>query len=141
MSTATVLLDIEKAFNTIWHPGFLYKLYTLPISTMLIKLISSFLTELKFRVSVEGEIFAPKAIEARVPQGSVLSPTLYSIYINDTPKHHVFIWPSLPMTLLCMPQIPNRFMFSESCSAVSIKLRRGVSAGTLKSIGPYIFSV
>jgi hypothetical protein len=55
-------------------------------STNLIKLISSFFSQRKFRVSVEGEMSTPRDIKAEVPQGSVLSPTLYNLYINDTPQ-------------------------------------------------------
>jgi hypothetical protein len=61
-------------------------------------LISSFLSQRKFRVSVEGEMSASREMQAGVPQGSVLSPAMYNIYINDTPKHLVFIQPSLLMT-------------------------------------------
>jgi hypothetical protein len=55
-------------------------------SIRLIQLISSFLSERKFRVSVEGEMSMPREMRAGVPQGSVLSPTLYNIYVNDPPK-------------------------------------------------------
>jgi hypothetical protein len=48
MSTATVFLDIEEAFDTTWHPGLLYKLSELELPTSLIKLISSFLSQRKF---------------------------------------------------------------------------------------------
>jgi hypothetical protein len=89
MSTAAVFLDIEKAFDTTWHLGLLYKLAKLRFSTNLIKLISSFLSERKFRVSVEGELSTPWYMQARVPKFSVLSPTLYNLYINDTPKPQV----------------------------------------------------
>jgi hypothetical protein len=53
-----------------------------------IKLISSFLSERKFRVSVESEISTPRDMKAGMPQSSDLSPTFYSIYtcINDTPQ-------------------------------------------------------
>jgi hypothetical protein len=71
MSTAAVFLDIEKAFDTTWHPGLLYKLSKLEFSTGVIKLISSFLSNRKFRVSVEGEISTPREIQAGVPQGSI----------------------------------------------------------------------
>jgi hypothetical protein len=86
MSTAAVFLDIEKAFDTTWHPGLLYKLSKLQFSTRLIKRINSFLSQRKFRVSVEGEISTPRYMQAGVPQSSVLSPTLYNLYINDTPQ-------------------------------------------------------
>jgi hypothetical protein len=91
LSTAAVFLDIEKAFDTTWHPGLLYKLSELEFPTNLIKLISSFLSHRKLRVSVEDEMSTAREMQAGVPQGSVLSPTLYNIYINDTPKHLVFI--------------------------------------------------
>jgi hypothetical protein len=58
----------------------------LQFSTSLIKLIGSFLSQRKFRVSVEDEMSTPRYMQAGVPQGSVLSPTLYNLYINDTPQ-------------------------------------------------------
>jgi retron-type reverse transcriptase len=92
ISTAAVFLNIEKAFDTTWHSGLLYKLPKLEFSTSLIKLIGSFLSQRKFRVSVEGEMSTPRVMQAGVPQGSVLSPTLFNLYINDAPQQHmVFI--------------------------------------------------
>jgi hypothetical protein len=61
-----------------------YKLLELKFSISPIKLISSFLSQRKFRVSVEGEMSTPRDIQAGVPQGSVLSLTLYRLYITDT---------------------------------------------------------
>jgi hypothetical protein len=86
MSTAAVFLDIEKAFDTAWHPGLLYMLSKLNFSTNLIKLISSFLLHRKFRISVEGEMTTPRYKHVGEPQGSVLSPTLYNLYVNHTPQ-------------------------------------------------------
>jgi hypothetical protein len=86
MSTAAVFLDIEKTFDKTWHLGLIYKLSELKFSTSLIKFINSSLSQRKFRVSIEGELSTPRYIQAGVPQGSVLFPTLYSLYINDTPQ-------------------------------------------------------
>jgi hypothetical protein len=83
MSTAAVFLDIEKAFDKTWHLGLLYKLSKLKFSISLIKLISSLHSQRKFRVSVKGEMSTSRAILATVPQGPVLSPTLYNIDTND----------------------------------------------------------
>jgi hypothetical protein len=85
ISTAAVFLDIEKAFDTTWHPGLLYNLSKLGFSNNLLKLLGSFLSQRKFRVSVEGEMSTPREMQAGVPQGSVLSPTLLNLYINDAP--------------------------------------------------------
>jgi hypothetical protein len=86
ISTAALSLDIEKAFDTTWHSGLLYKSFKLEFSTSLIKFISSFLSQCKFSVSVEGEMSTPSEMRSEVPQGSVLSPTLYYIYINHAPQ-------------------------------------------------------
>jgi hypothetical protein len=81
-----VFLDIEKASHTTCHLGLLYKFSELQFLISLMKLISSFVSQRKFRVSVEGELSTPRDIQAGVPQGSVLSFTLYSLYINDMPQ-------------------------------------------------------
>jgi hypothetical protein len=53
--------------------------------TSLIKLIATFLTNRKFKFLVEGEFSTSKNIAAGMPQGSILTPVLYSLYINDAP--------------------------------------------------------
>jgi hypothetical protein len=50
-----------------------------------VKLIASFLSNRKFKVSVEVELSSSRKVAAGVPQGSVLVPILYSLYINDAP--------------------------------------------------------
>jgi hypothetical protein len=90
MSTAAVFLDIEKAFDTTWHLSLLYKLWELKFAISLIKLISSFLSQRIFRVSVEGETSMPRNIRAGVPKGYGLSPArgtvgvYLSLFADDT---------------------------------------------------------
>jgi hypothetical protein len=86
ISTAAVFLDTEKTFDTSLHLGLLYKLSKIEFPCNLINHISSSLSERKFGVSVEGEMLTPRDTEAGVPQSSVLSPTLYNVYINDIPQ-------------------------------------------------------
>jgi hypothetical protein len=80
MSMAAVFLDIEKAL--IQHGTLAYYINYLHYSFRIsrIKLISSFLSEKKFRALVEGEMSAPRDIQAGVPQDSIIAPILYSTY-------------------------------------------------------------
>jgi hypothetical protein len=86
MSTAVAFLNIEKAFDTTWHFSLLNKLSKLKISISLIKLISCLLSQRKLRILVEGEMPTPRDIQAGVQRDFILSPTLYSIYVNDAPQ-------------------------------------------------------
>jgi hypothetical protein len=79
VSIAAVFLDIGKALATSWRSGLLYKLFKLEFSTSMIKLSNSFLSHRKFSISVAGEMSTPREIQAGMPQGSVLSHTLYSM--------------------------------------------------------------
>lgn len=82
-SKAAAFLDVEKAFDTRWHPGLPYKLTELEFSTILNKLIASFLANRKFKVLVEGELSASRETVETV-QGTALAPVLYSPYTNNT---------------------------------------------------------
>lgn len=84
-STGVVLLDIEKAFDSVWHDGLIHKLMSYNFPVYLIKLIRSFLQDRCFQVTLPGVSSTSRAIPAGVPQGSVLSPMLYNIFISDMP--------------------------------------------------------
>jgi hypothetical protein len=117
-------LDIEKAFDTTWHSGLLYKLSELEFLTHLIKLIASFLTDRKFKVLVEGKFSVPRKIAAGVPQGSVLFPVLYSLYINDAPM--------APGTYLALFVDDTCIYVTEKHECcVLCKLQRGLTAENL----------
>ena len=85
LHTASVFLDVEKAFDRVWHAGLLYKLSLLDIPTNIIKIIQSFLEDRTFLTKIENSFSTTRHILAGVPQGSCLAPTLYLIYINDIP--------------------------------------------------------
>jgi hypothetical protein len=78
MSRSAVFLDIKKVFDRVWYLDLLHKLPTLKISISLIKLISSFLSQRKHRVSVDGEMSTARDISA-IMLGPVLH-IVQSIY-------------------------------------------------------------
>lgn len=82
-STGMVLFDIEKAFDTVWHDGLIYKLHQLNFPAYLCRLVCAFCTNRSFEVVVGGEKSRAYPIPAGLAQGSSLSPTLYSIYVSD----------------------------------------------------------
>jgi hypothetical protein len=132
ISTAAVFLDIENAFDTTWHPGLLYKLSKLGFSTNLIKLLGSFLSQRKFRVSVEGEMSTPREMQAGVTQGSVLSPTPFNKYINDAPlTRGVHLALFADNTCLYVTDRKEGFTVRK-LHAASAQWRPGVSAGISK---------
>jgi retron-type reverse transcriptase len=85
-STGAIFLDVAKAFDTVWHDGLVYKLHTAGVSLAMAKLLNSFLEDRKFHAKIGNVLSTVREIEAGVPQGSVLSPTLYAIFTADIPK-------------------------------------------------------
>lgn len=84
-STGMVVLDIQKAFDCVWHNGLLHKMLNIKVPMYIIKVTQSFLTNRSFEVYINNSNSTSKSIPAGVPQGSCLSPTLYNIYTSDVP--------------------------------------------------------
>ena len=81
--TRAVFLDISKAFDKVWHEGLLFKLKQNGINGKLLLMLSDFLANRKQRVVLNGVESPWESIQSGVPQGSVLGPLFFLIYIND----------------------------------------------------------
>ena len=96
-----VFLDISKAFDIVWYAGLIRKLEVLGVKGTLLKWFDSYLKNRK-RVVIEELSSEWKSVKSGVPQGSVLGPLLFLIYINDVTAglhSHPFIYADDTMLL------------------------------------------
>lgn len=81
--TLAVFLDIQKAFDSVWHNGLRMRLVSTDLPLRTVRWISNFLSNRKYRTRINGCLSEEFSSEAGVPQGSVISPLLYIIYVRD----------------------------------------------------------
>ena len=84
--TGAVFLDVEKAFDQVWHKGLIFKLYSIGMPKKTILWICSYLKDRSMIIEMEklkGEEIKPTH---GVPQGSPLSPLLFILYVSDIPE-------------------------------------------------------
>ena len=83
LDVRSVYLDISKAFDRVWHDGLIYKLRRNGVSGQFLTLIQSFLADRLQRTVLNGKTSQWGKISAGVPQGSILGPLFFLVYIND----------------------------------------------------------
>jgi hypothetical protein len=91
MLTITDFLDVAKTFDTVWIDGLLYKVLLLTIQSYIVPNTSSYLRNRTFKQFFQTATSSRRDMRAGVAEGGLISPVIFSLYINDMPSlsHHV----------------------------------------------------
>ena len=101
MMTGMILIDLQKAFDTIDHDVILQKLYAIGFSRCAVNWFKSYLSNRSFKINLGNNFSQPAYVSCGVPQGSILGPLLFVTYVNDMSQAVIYF---------CMPMIHVLFV-------------------------------
>ena len=87
-----IFCDISKAFDRVWHRGLLFKLKQNGINGLLLDRIENYLSHRTQKVFIGSSMSNLKYTSAGVPQGSVLGPLFFLVYVNDIIDNLLFAY-------------------------------------------------
>jgi ribonuclease HI len=99
--TGAVFFDMQAAYDTVWHDGLVYKLAKLGVRGNMLRTINSFISERRITTRLSNHKSKAIKVADGLPQGAVLSPLLFLVYINDLPE--------------CLPAGVETPMFADDC--------------------------
>lgn len=86
LKTTAVFVDLTAAYDTVWREGLLYKLLSKIPCTKTVSLINNMLCDRSFQIVMGESKSKIRKLNNGLPQGSVLAPTLFNLYISDLPQ-------------------------------------------------------
>ena len=101
--TAGIFLDLQKAFDSVWHKGLIFRMLECGLEGKILKIISKFIKTRKVRLQVNNYVTEPRQCPLGLPQGSVLSPLLFILYTRD----------------MLESTAGTRLQFADDCSIIS----------------------
>ena len=92
--SAAIFMDVEKAFDKVWHAGLIHTLINVGLPKIFIRYINSFISNRHFYFQIQTQESPKISMNFGVPQGSSISPLLFILYVADIPK------PTTPNTFI-----------------------------------------